>query len=84
MPWHFSLLWLERFLFWTETIKGGEWTYENVKPIQRLRGKTFGVCGFGAIAREAARKAQAFNMNVIAFDPYIDKKIAADIECQAG
>ncbi len=61
------------------TIKGGEWKYEHVKPMQRLRGKTFGVCGFGAIAREAAKKAQAFNMDVIAFDPYIDKKIAADM-----
>ena len=37
-----------------------------------LAGKTLGVIGFGAIGRAVAKRAQAFDMRVVAFDPLVD------------
>lgn len=34
-------------------------------------GKTLGLLGFGAIAQNVARRAKGFNMNVLAYDPYV-------------
>ncbi len=36
-----------------------------------LAGKTLGLIGLGAIGRDIAYKARAFNMEVLAYDPYI-------------
>ena len=36
-----------------------------------LAGKTIGLVGFGSIAREVARRAQALGMVVAGFDPYV-------------
>lgn len=44
--------------------------------IMRLRGKTFGVVGFGRIGRAAAQKATGFGMHAVASDPFVD---AADM-----
>jgi D-3-phosphoglycerate dehydrogenase / 2-oxoglutarate reductase len=38
----------------------------------RLAGQTLGLVSFGAIARAVAKRAQGFDMRVIAFDPYAD------------
>ena len=50
---------------------GGGWGIDPLRPIQRLRGRSFGLIGFGNIAREVAARAQAFGLKVGAFDPYI-------------
>jgi len=36
-----------------------------------LRGKTLGLIGFGRVGTAVARRAQAFEMRVIAYDPFI-------------
>lgn len=44
-----------------------------------LSGKTVGLIGFGSIARSVARKLQAFDVTVKAFDLYPDTKAAAEL-----
>ncbi len=37
-----------------------------------LQGKTLGVIGFGRIGQQVARRAQAFDMKILAYDPFLD------------
>ena len=48
----------------------GEWNRKSFKGVE-LYNKTLGVLGMGRIGGEVARRAVAFGMRVIAFDPYI-------------
>lgn len=61
-------------------IHNGIWDYKRAKPLYRLRGKTLALAGFGNISRMVAAKAKAFGLQVIAFDPYVDKDIAQSYE----
>lgn len=48
----------------------GAWTYEQFKPVHRLRGRTFGIVGVGRIGTAAALRAKAFGFDVVFHDPY--------------
>lgn len=41
---------------------------------KELYGKTIGIVGYGAIGRKISKICQAFNMNVMAYDPYYPKE----------
>ena len=62
------------------------WGLDNNSPFIRFRGQsvnhmTLGLVGFGHAGRLVAKKAQAFDMKVIAYDPYIDTaSVPEDIE----
>jgi D-3-phosphoglycerate dehydrogenase len=60
------------------TLSGGKWDRKSFMGVE-LRGKTLGVVGFGRIGRAVAKRALAFEMTVISFDPYIPVDIAADL-----
>ena len=46
-----------------------------------LEGFTLGIIGYGRIGRRVARIAEAFDLNVLAFDPFAD--VPAGIRCGA-
>lgn len=43
-----------------------------------LYGKTLGLAGFGAIGRQVAKRALAFGMKVVAYDPYCPEQAMLD------
>jgi len=43
-----------------------------------LRGKTLGLVGLGRVGFAVARRAHAFDMRVVAFDPYVSPEVARE------
>ena len=52
------------------TMKAGKWIKKELEGAE-LYGKTLGVIGFGRIGVEVGKRAVAFGMNVIGYDPLI-------------
>ena len=50
------------------SMKEGQWIKKQFEGAE-LNGKTLGIIGFGRIGIEVARRANAFGMNVIIYDP---------------
>jgi D-3-phosphoglycerate dehydrogenase / 2-oxoglutarate reductase len=61
-----------------QSMREGKWDRKSYMGME-LRGKTLGIIGFGRIGRAIAKRAIAFEMTVIAYDPYIPKDIGADL-----
>ncbi len=57
------------------SLVAGEWRRSHFVG-QQLHGRTLGVIGFGRIGREVTRLAQVFDMEVIAYDPYVSEAVA--------
>ncbi len=46
------------------------------KGIYRVKGKTLGIVGFGAIGRRVAEIGKGLGLNILAYDPYVAKEVA--------
>jgi D-3-phosphoglycerate dehydrogenase len=55
------------------TLHDGAWERSRFKGAE-LYGKTLGVIGFGRIGQLVARRAQGFDMEVIAFDKFVSEE----------
>src|SRR5436309_9068279 len=51
------------------SVRAGDWTRSKLIG-RELRGKTLGLVGLGRVGSEVARRAAAFEMKVIAHDPF--------------
>src|SRR5271166_757506 len=58
--------------------KAGNWEKRKFVGTE-LRGKTLGVVGLGSVGREVVRRAAAFEMRVIANDPYVNSQTAKSV-----
>lgn len=60
------------------SIKNKEWrkVFSNSDNVMELKGKTIGLIGFGYIGQLVAKKLSGFDVNVIAYDPYIKEEVA--------
>ncbi len=61
-----------------QSMKEGRWAKKEMKRTE-LYGKTLGLIGAGNIGTELARRAVAFGMTVIAFDPIITSHEVAEL-----
>lgn len=57
------------------SVRRGEWDRTKFKGVE-LDGKTLGLVGAGRIGTEVARRARAFGMRVVVYDPYLSKQRA--------
>ncbi|HEV2125557.1 MAG TPA: C-terminal binding protein [Chloroflexota bacterium] len=64
---------------YAEYVKEGRWGQRGQgRPggyIHRITGETLGLVGFGNISRAVAKRAQGFDMKVIAYDPYVSREV---------
>jgi D-3-phosphoglycerate dehydrogenase len=63
-------------------VRAGGWDRFSFMPIGTLYGETLGLLGFGNISRAVAKRGQALSMKVVAFDPFVDPQIAADMSVE--
>ena len=60
------------------TMVAGKWDRKLFQGVE-LQGKTLGVLGMGRIGTEVAKRALAFGMRVVAYDPYLTEERARAI-----
>jgi D-3-phosphoglycerate dehydrogenase / 2-oxoglutarate reductase len=59
------------------TTRAGKWEKKSLQGTE-LRGKTLGIVGLGRIGMEVARRARAFDMKILAHDPFVSATLARE------
>src|SRR2546423_3891138 len=62
-------------------LRGGKWDRKNLEGVE-LFNKTLGIIGMGRIGSELSRRAIAFGMRVVAFDPYLSATRARTLQVE--
>src|SRR6476620_274612 len=62
-------------------LRSGKWDRKNLEGVE-LFNKTLGVVGMGRIGSELSRRAIAFGMRVVAFDPYLSATRARTLQVE--
>lgn len=63
------------------SLRTGQWERNRFMGVQ-LYQKTLGIVGLGRVGQQVARRAQAFEMTVIAYDPYISDEVARELKVE--
>ncbi|HEY2124602.1 MAG TPA: phosphoglycerate dehydrogenase, partial [Chthoniobacterales bacterium] len=63
------------------SVRTGSWNRKNFQGVE-LYNKTLGVIGMGRIGTELSRRAIAFGMRVLAFDPYLSAARARSLQVE--
>ncbi len=63
------------------TMKSGKWDRKKFEGLE-LHGKTLAILGMGRIGTELARRALAFGMRVLVYDPYISPSKANALQVE--
>ena len=63
------------------SLKGGAWERSKFVGTE-LSGKTLGIVGLGKIGTEVAKRAQAFGMRIIAYDPFLSSERSQQLDVQ--
>ncbi len=61
------------------SLRRNEWKRKAFLGME-LAGKTLGIIGFGRIGREVAKRAAAFGMAILVYDPFISKEQAKRLD----
>jgi D-3-phosphoglycerate dehydrogenase / 2-oxoglutarate reductase len=59
-------------------LRAGRWNKKEFSKAAGLRGRTLGLLGFGSIAQEVARRAQAFGMHVVVWSRRFEDGVPVD------
>ena len=66
-----------------QDLRAGEWKKKVYsKNARGVKGRVLGIVGFGAIGQAVAKRGQAFEMEVVAFDPALTDETAAELGVQ--
>ena len=61
------------------SIRSGNWNWRVGLPAHDLRDKTVLIMGFGRIGQRVGKLCAAFDMKVLAFDPFMSESPVADV-----
>jgi D-3-phosphoglycerate dehydrogenase len=60
--------------------RSGKWNKNEYSKAKGLYGRRLGIIGLGNIGREVAKRAAAFGMKIMAFDPFLNKDLIKGME----
>jgi D-3-phosphoglycerate dehydrogenase len=63
------------------SVRSGSWQRKNFQGVE-LYGKALGIIGMGRIGSELSKRAIAFEMRVLAFDPYLSATRARSLQVE--
>lgn len=63
------------------SVKSGKWDRKTFQGVE-LNGKTLAILGMGRIGTEVAKRALAFGMRVLAYDPYLSEARARSLQVE--
>ena len=63
------------------TVRAGKWERKNFEGVE-LYNKTLGIIGMGRIGSELSRRAIAFGLRVVAYDPYLSATRARTLQVE--
>jgi D-3-phosphoglycerate dehydrogenase len=63
------------------SVKSGKWDRKSFQGVE-LNGKTLAILGMGRIGAEVAKRALAFGMRVLAYDPYLSAARAKTLQVE--
>ncbi len=59
-----------------QAVRNGNWSIRDRLSVSELAGKTLLLLGFGRVGREVAKRAQAFDMDILIYDPFVSSDAA--------
>lgn len=62
-----------------KSVRNGTWATKDQRQTHDVMGKTLLIIGLGRIGRALAVRAQAFDMNVIAYDAFVPAEVGAQM-----
>ncbi|MBN1794928.1 MAG: phosphoglycerate dehydrogenase [Candidatus Omnitrophica bacterium] len=63
------------------SLREGKWDRKTYRGVE-LYNKTLGIIGVGRIGTEVAKRARAFDMKIIAYDPFLSPERAMQLDIQ--
>lgn len=63
------------------SVRSGAWERSKFQGVE-LNGKTLAILGMGRIGTEVAKRAHAFGMRVLAYDPYLSEARARSLQVE--
>ncbi len=69
----------KRLSYWDTQLKQGRWESRHQSVSRDLDGATLGIVGLGSCGQILAELARPFNMTLLAYDPYVSRERAAEL-----
>src|SRR6185436_19371917 len=63
------------------SLKAGNWDRKSFLGVE-LQGKILGVVGFGRIGQRVAARARGFEMQVVAYDPFLEPSVVRRFDAE--
>ncbi len=63
----------------TDDLRRGVWNKKEYSKARGLKGRTLGIVGLGRVGYEVARRAKAFEMNLVYYDVMTNNKIEEEL-----